>query len=92
MGVFLGWMPDAAAQAALANLRDRLRAALPADAPRHDWRLPAQWHATLRYLGDSGLPRLTAWLMNVRSASVRRSGAAFARAGAAASGAPIVAV
>jgi GTP-binding protein len=27
MGVFLGWMPDAAAQAALANLRDRLRAA-----------------------------------------------------------------
>jgi 2'-5' RNA ligase len=53
MGVFLGWMPDAAAQAALANLRDRLRAALPADAPRHDWRLPAQWHATLRYLGDS---------------------------------------
>ena len=56
MGVFLGWMPDAAAQAALGDLRDRLRAALPADAPRHDWRMPAQWHATLRYLGESLQP------------------------------------
>jgi 2'-5' RNA ligase len=26
---------------------------LPADAPRHDWRTPAQWHMTLRYLGES---------------------------------------
>ena len=53
MSVFLGWMPDAATQAALANLQQRIRAALPADAPRHDWRTPAQWHMTLRYLGES---------------------------------------
>lgn len=53
MSVFLGWMPDAAAQAALATLQQRIRAALPADAPRHDWRTPAQWHITLRYLGDA---------------------------------------
>jgi RNA 2',3'-cyclic 3'-phosphodiesterase len=46
-------MPDAAAQAALADLQHRIRAALPADAPRHDWRVPAQWHMTLRHLGDS---------------------------------------
>ena len=53
MSVFLGWMPDAATQAALANLQESVRAALPADAPRHDWRMPAQWHMTLRYLGES---------------------------------------
>jgi 2'-5' RNA ligase len=53
MSVFLGWMPDAAAQAALASLQQRIRAALPADAPRHDWRVPAQWHMTLRYLGET---------------------------------------
>lgn len=53
MSVFLGWMPDAATQAALADLHHRIRAALPADAPRHDWRTPAQWHVTLRYLGES---------------------------------------
>ena len=53
MSVFLGWMPDAATQAALANLQQRIRAALPANAPRHDWRRPAQWHMTLRYLGES---------------------------------------
>ena len=53
MSTFLGWMPDAAAQAALAELQDSIRAALPADAPRHDWRTPAQWHMTLRYLGES---------------------------------------
>ena len=53
MSVFLGWMPDAATQAALATLQQRIRAALPADAPRHDWRTPAQWHMTLRYLGES---------------------------------------
>ncbi len=53
MSVFLGWMPDAATQAALADLQQRIRAALPADAPRHDWRKPAQWHMTLRYLGES---------------------------------------
>ena len=53
MSVFLGWMPDAAAQAALADLQQRIRAALPADAPRHDWRTPAQWHMTLRYLGET---------------------------------------
>ena len=53
MSVFLGWMPDAATQAALANLQQRIRAALPADAPHHDWRRPAQWHMTLRYLGES---------------------------------------
>lgn len=53
MSVFLGWMPDAAAQAALADLQDSVCAAFPADAPRHDWRTPAQWHMTLRYLGES---------------------------------------
>ena len=53
MSVFLGWMPDAAAQAALADLRQRIGGALPADAPRHDWRTPAQWHMTLRHLGES---------------------------------------
>ena len=52
MSVFLGWMPDAATQAALADLQHGIRAALPADAPRHDWRTPAQWHITLRYLGE----------------------------------------
>ena len=52
MSVFLGWMPDAATQAALAGLRERVAAALPAGAPRHDWRTPAQWHVTLRYLGE----------------------------------------
>lgn len=53
MSVFLGWMPDAATQAALAAMQQRIREALPADAPRHDWRKPAQWHVTLRYLGES---------------------------------------
>ena len=53
MSVFLGWMPGAATQAALADLQHRIRAALPTDAPRHDWRTPAQWHMTLRYLGES---------------------------------------
>ena len=53
MSVFLGWMPDAATQAALAGLQQRIRAALPAGAPRHDWRTPAQWHMTLRYLGEA---------------------------------------
>ncbi|RZA20690.1 MAG: hypothetical protein EOP93_05375 [Lysobacteraceae bacterium] len=53
MSVFLGWMPDAAAQAALAGLQQALREALPAEGPRHDWRTPAQWHMTLRYLGDA---------------------------------------
>ncbi len=53
MSTFLGWMPDTPMQAALAGLQDRLRAALPADAPRHEWRTPAQWHMTLRYLGES---------------------------------------
>lgn len=52
MSVFLGWLPDAATQAALADLRLRVEAALPAGAPRHDWRRPAQWHMTLRYLGE----------------------------------------
>jgi 2'-5' RNA ligase len=46
-------MPDAVAQAALADLQHRIRATLPADAPRHDWRVPAQWHMTLRHLGDA---------------------------------------
>ena len=53
MSTFLGWMPDAATQAALASLQQDIRATLPADAPRHDWRTPAQWHMTLRYLGES---------------------------------------
>lgn len=53
MSVFLGWMPGAATQAALADLQQRIRAALPTDAPRHDWRTPAQWHMTLRYLCDA---------------------------------------
>lgn len=52
MSVFLGWLPDAATQATLAGLRLRVEAALPAGAPRHDWRRPAQWHMTLRYLGE----------------------------------------
>ena len=52
MSVFLGWMPGAATQVALATLQHRIRAALPADAPRHDWRTLAQWHMTLRYLGE----------------------------------------
>lgn len=52
MSVFLGWRPDPATQAALADLRLRVEAALPAGAPRHDWRRPAQWHMTLRYLGE----------------------------------------
>ena len=56
MSVFLGWMPDAAAQVALGGMRDGLAAALPASAPRHQWRLPAQWHCTLRYLGESLAP------------------------------------
>ena len=46
-------MPDPAAQAALAALVVRGRAALPADAVRHDWRSRAQWHLTLRFLGES---------------------------------------
>lgn len=53
MSLFLGWMPDPEAQAALATLQQRIRAALPPDAPRHDWRKPAQWHMTLRYLGET---------------------------------------
>lgn len=53
MSTFLGWMADAATQAALADLQQGIRGALPADAPRHDWRTPAQWHMTLRYLGES---------------------------------------
>ncbi|QNN68927.1 RNA 2',3'-cyclic phosphodiesterase [Thermomonas carbonis] len=53
MSTFLDWMPDAATQAALADLQHGIRAAVPADAPRHDWRTPAQWHMTLRYLGES---------------------------------------
>lgn len=53
MSVFLGWMPDAASRAALADLQRRIAGALPADAPRHDWRKPAQWHMTLRYLGNA---------------------------------------
>ena len=53
MSVFLGWMPDAATQAVLAELQERIGGALPADAPRHDWRKPAQWHMTLRYLGEA---------------------------------------
>jgi 2'-5' RNA ligase len=53
MSVFLGWMPDAATQAALGALKDDIAAALPTGAPRHDWRMPAQWHMTLRYLGKA---------------------------------------
>jgi len=53
MSMFLGWMPDAEARVALAGLQQRIREALPAEAPRHDWRAPAQWHMTLRYLGES---------------------------------------
>jgi len=56
VSVFLGWMPDAAAQVALGGMREGLAAALPAGAPRHQWRLPAQWHCTLRYLGESLAP------------------------------------
>lgn len=52
MSVFLGWLPDAASQAALAGLRDGVAAALDPEAPRHTWRKPEQWHMTLRYLGD----------------------------------------
>jgi len=53
MSVFLGWMPDAATQAALASLQQRLRGASATDAARHDWRTSAQWHVTLRYVGDA---------------------------------------
>ena len=53
MSIFLGWMPDAATQAALVDLQQGIRATLPAEAPRHDWRTPAQWHMTLRYLGEA---------------------------------------
>lgn len=52
MSVFLGWLPDDQARAALGLLRDGVRDALPAGAVRHQWRTPAQWHATLRHLGD----------------------------------------
>ena len=52
MSVFLGWLPDEEARRELGLLRDGLRDALPAGAPRHGWRAPAQWHATLRYLGE----------------------------------------
>ena len=58
MSVFLGWMPDAAAQAALGGMRDDLASALPMGTPRHQWRLPSQWHCTLRYLGESLTPQL----------------------------------
>lgn len=52
MSVFPGWLPDEEARRELGLLRDGLRDALPAGAPRHGWRAPAQWHATLRYLGE----------------------------------------
>lgn len=53
MSVFLGWLPDDDATLdALARLRSRVSAALPADAPRHAWRGPRQWHMTLKYLGE----------------------------------------
>ncbi|RYI08442.1 MAG: RNA 2',3'-cyclic phosphodiesterase, partial [Acetobacteraceae bacterium] len=52
MSVFLGWMPDENARRELGILRDGLRDALPAGVVRHQWRTPAQWHATLRYLGE----------------------------------------
>ncbi|GAB1408268.1 hypothetical protein MASR1M8_21870 [Thermomonas brevis] len=83
MGVFLGWMPDAAAQAALADLRSRVEAALPAGAPRHDWRSPAQWHMTLRYLGERVDEAPLAWIgaaMAAFAASAAPADAAIAGA------------
>lgn len=53
MAVFLGWMPGDAQRAAFAALREALEQALPAGAPRHDWRSARQWHVTLCYLGES---------------------------------------
>lgn len=53
MSVFLALLPDADTAAALSELCDAVRSSLPADAPRHGWRTPAQWHATLAYLGES---------------------------------------
>ena len=53
MSLFLGWMPDTVAQATLATLQEQIASRLQAGVPRHDWRKPAQWHMTLRYLGES---------------------------------------
>lgn len=52
MSVFLGWMPDEGQAQAFADLRHALASALPADAPRHAWRTPRQWHVTLFHLGE----------------------------------------
>lgn len=63
MSVFLGWAPDTVQAQAFAGLRDNISSALPADAPRHDWRTPRQWHVTLFYLGEriemASLPALS---------------------------------
>lgn len=53
MSVFLGWMPGEDAKPTFAALRQQVAPALPADAPRHDWRTPGQWHMTLFHLGEA---------------------------------------
>ena len=56
MSIFLGWMPDAAAQAALADVQHRIRAALPADAPRHAVLVTTAANAISRALGWQAEP------------------------------------
>jgi len=77
MSVFLGWMPDAATQAALAQVRERLHDALPDVAPRLRWHLPAQWHMTLRYLGPGVEPGQLAAINAAMHPAARSYGAAM---------------
>jgi 2'-5' RNA ligase len=76
MGVFLGWMPDAATQAALAQLRQRMHHVLPDIAPRLRWHLPAQWHMTLRYLSANVEPVQLAAIDAAMLSAARSCGAA----------------
>lgn len=52
MSVFLGWMPGEDALPAFAALQQAISSRLPADAPRHAWRNPRQWHMTVHHLGE----------------------------------------
>lgn len=49
--LFPGWRPDAAGQATLARLQERIAAARPEGAPRLQLRRADQWHATLCFIG-----------------------------------------
>ncbi len=53
MSVFLGFLPDDAANATLAALQAEAASHLAADVPGHAWRTDRQWHMTLVYLGDA---------------------------------------